>query len=389
MRIDSLPRFRPLVAIGCLLPVLLSVGCGQIGDLDRIRIAKVDGQYITRGDFLKIMREMNDQDRPKIRNKGDYLRVLNQQIDTRIKIPLGKQLTAEGKINIARETAREAFFQKSGDEQEQLRSMWTMEVPASGEITPLMKVYNLTPQTINAQKAFIEQETDRMLERLQGEEAVAYLALQDMKSGQMKIEPEELAREYRLRQDSFKKLEWMKFLAIRFPAALTDAAAQAARIRDRLNAGEKFDDIVKSVLEQKNTSVLRPEAQSVAIMESEIENNPQLVRFKGFWSAASGAEPGDVIGPVYLPEYQQLVQNAQGQNVPVPMPDAYIIFKVMEHRPETTLTLEEAKPQLAPSIVIAKKMAQLREEHGVEVYEANFPDLTQFKNEFANPLDEL
>jgi hypothetical protein len=71
------------------------------------------------------------------------------------------------------------------------------------------------------------------------------------------------------------------------------------------------------------------------------------------------------------------------------MPSAYIIFKVLEQRPESTLTLEEATPMLAPPILVARKMAQLREEHGVEIYEDKLPDPMQFRDEFSNPMDEL
>jgi hypothetical protein len=376
-------------ALGCLALVMIGLGCGRIGDPDRIRIAKIDGEYITRSDLLKLLRDMGDKERPQINNKGDYLRVLNQYIDARIKLPLGKQLAEEGKIKIPREAAREQFFKQSGDDEEQLRNMWAMEVPASGEITPLMKVYDLTPESISGMKVFIEQETDSMLERLQADEAVAYLAVEDFKKGGLKIDPAELEREYRLRKDSFKKLEWMKFVALRFPAALPDAASQAAHISDRLNAGETFDDIVRGVLAQREMSVLRPEAQAVTVMESEIENNPELVRFKGFWSAASGAQPGEIIGPVYLPDYQQIAQDAQGRSTTIAMPSAYIIFKVLEQRPESTLTLEEATPMLAPPILVARKMAQLREEHGVEIYEDKLPDPMQFRDEFSNPMDEL
>ena len=83
-------------------------------------------------------------------------------------------------------------------------------------------------------------------------------------------------------------------------------------------------------------------------LESEIENNPALEKFKGFWQTASGAEVGEIIGPIYLPQYQRLVPGPDGKAQVQNMPDAFIILKVLEHEPARPLTLEEARPMIAP-----------------------------------------
>ena len=89
-------------------------GCGQIADPDNMRVAVVDGNYITRGELLQIQYDKDDTDRIKITSKTGWRRVLNQHIDKQLIIPLGEQLAAEGKVSVSREAARERFFQGSG-----------------------------------------------------------------------------------------------------------------------------------------------------------------------------------------------------------------------------------------------------------------------------------
>lgn len=370
------------LALLLVLGVGLACGCGQIADKDNIRIAKFRDSYLTRGDLYKLIHEMQDTDRPKIRNKGDFLRVLNQYIDAKIKIPLGRQLAEEGKISVPRVRAREMFFQECGDDAEQFRAIWDMEVPPEGQVTPLMQTYNLTPSRLKTIKTVIESGTDDMEKKLLGDEAVAYLALLDFKDGKLVVEREELEREYRLRKDSLRKLEWMSFMAISFPAGVEGALEEAAAVRKRINTPEDFDAVIREYAGQGSSLVVRPIVAAARVIESEIENNPNLARFKGFWSAASGAKVGDIIGPVYLPEYQQIAQDAQGRSRTVQRPDAYLVLRVLGYRPETTMTIEECQAQLAPPILVARKMRQLREENGVEIYDDKLPDPTRHRADF-------
>lgn len=361
-----------LVAAG----VLCLAGCGGLADKDRIRIARMDDEYITRGDLNELISEMPDKERPNIRNKGDLRRVLNDYIDRKLKIPLGQRLAEEGKIEVPRERAREQFFRQSGDDEEQLRSIWNMKAPESGQMTPLMEVYNLTPERIEAMKTIIEQETDRIQQEMLGNEAVAYLAVQALREGKMELPGDVLEEEYRLRSEEFKKLEWMRFVGIRFPAAEEGALEKAAALRERLDAGADFETIVQEYVDKAPGRVI----------QSEIENNPELTRFRGFWSTAAGAEKGDLIGPVYLPEYQQMVQDQQGRTAAMNQPAAYVVLKVLEHTPERQLTLEEAKPLLAPPLLVAEQMKRLRKQHNVEIYEDKLPDPAQFRSQFSDPF---
>ncbi len=362
------PNFRVVnIALLFVFSAAL-VGCGQITDKDRIKIAKIGEKYITRGDLFRIIREMPDAQRPMIRNRSDMLRVLNQYIDSRIKLPLGQQLAKEGKIEIPREVAREAFFQESGDEASVLRHSWSMEVPPPGVVTPLMEVYGLTPELLQFNKDSVEEGTDQVLKKLLGERAVEYLAAEAFKEGRITLSPEEVEREYQFMKDQLVHYEEISFIGLKFPSTLTDASAQAAQVRERLNSGESFDDILEAYAEKDKQD------QVGYIIQSDIQNNPALDKFRGFWSAASGTEKGAILGPVYLPSYQQIIEDKDGRKTAVNMPDAYLIFRVLEHRPERVLSLEEAQMHVAAPLLKAKMMHLLREENGVEVYEDKLPE---------------
>lgn len=368
---------KRLTGIGLLLTAILAPACGQIADKDRIRIAKIGDRHITRGDLFKLIRETPDVARPLIRNRGDLLRFLNQHIDSRIKLPLGRKLAEEGKVHVPRELAREQFFRESGDEEEQLRHAWSMEIPPPGVITPLMKVYGLTPELLQFNKDMIEEGTDAVIARLQGEQAVQYLAMEALREGRITVDEKEVERDYQFMKEQLVTFETIRFLGIRFPSTVTDASGAAAQLRKRMDAGESFDALVEEYAARGK------EDQVEYVIQSDIENNPALTRFRGFWSAASGAQAGDVVGPVYLPAYQQVVEMSDGAPRVTDMPEAYLVFKVLEHTPASVLGLEEARPQIVLPLITAKMMHALREEKGVEVYEDKLPDPSHFQGPTA------
>ncbi|MFA7692782.1 MAG: hypothetical protein WCX86_07785 [Candidatus Hydrogenedentales bacterium] len=350
------------------ITLVISTGCGQITDKDRIRVAKIGDRYITRGELFKIIREMPDRDRPMIRNKSDLLRVLNDQIDRRIKLPLGKQLASEGKISVDREFAREQYFLNSGDQEDQLRTMWRMEVPPSGEITPMMSMFGLTPELLQFNKDSIEEETDRMVANLQADMAVEYLAAEAVKEGTITIDENEIQRDYEFMKNELITLEKMNFIAISFAADDPAAAAKAAALREQIDRGVSFDDLVRDY-EAKG----KEEGRSYLI-QSNIENNPNSEKFRGFWAAASEAEISSIIGPVFLPAYSQVSLGDDGQRNVVDRPAAYIVLKVIDHSPEAVLSYENAKPLVIRPLLISKMMHLLRDERGVEIYNNKLPD---------------
>ena len=346
---------------------LLSSGCGFISDKDLIKIAKIDGRYVTRGELTKYLRELSDEDRPYIRNKGDLIKTLNDYVDSQIKLPLGKQISAQlasqGKVLVPREQAMTRFFQDNKDND--FAKMYFAKDP---------KEVGMSDEDLQHLRAMIDTRIDVVQERMNGEEAVKFLGVEDYRNKKMTIRDDEFQQEYSLQKETLKKLETIGFRAIRFPADTPNSTpeADAAAVRKRIDGGEDFD---KVFAEYAN---LNP----VYVIESTIENNPASEKFRGFWLTVSGAEPGVLLGPVFLPEYQLAAQNDQGGTRMETMPAAYLILKVLTHAPETTMTLDEAKSQLAPSIIVVKEMKKLREDHGVEVYEDKLPDPSLFSDQY-------
>lgn len=352
------------------------VGCGFIADKDRIKVAKIGDRYITRGDLAKLIWEMPDDERPNIRNKGDLLRVLdgyiNAQLQARVVEEVERELAAQGKELVSRDMAKQLYFQQHAEDR-------------YGQIyrCPNAEAIGMSDLQLEMLKEEIDLGIDRVYDKLRGDAAITYLAFKAYAKGELPIAEEEFQQEYNLRKDKLKRLEWMRFRAIRFPERMPGSAAEAAHVRKRLDAGESFDVLAEEYGEKNPEFVLT----------SEIENNPGLIKFTGFWSAASGCKKGDIIGPVYLPEYQIMAEGGAGPATVKNMPAAYLVLEVLEHTPEATLSLEEAQGEmprvLIAPILVAKTMQQLRQDNGVEIYEDKLPDPALLGEGAAKPAGAL
>ena len=356
-----------LLGVFVLSLLLVNTGCGFISDKDLIKIAKIDGRYITRGELSKYLRELSDEERPYVRNKGDLIKVLNDYVDKQIKIPLGKEVNAlfvsQNKTLVPREQALARYFQENKDND--FAKMYFAKDA---------KEFGMTDEDLQHVRAMIDTRVDLVLEKMNGDAAVLYKGIEAYKNKEMAITDEEFQQEYTLQKDVLKKFERIAFRAIRFPADTPNSSPEAdsAAVRKRIDSGEDFD---KVFTEYANRNALY-------VVESTIDNNPTLEKFRGFWLTVSGAEPGAILGPIYLPEYQLTTQNVQGQTVGETMPAAYLILKVITHTPEAPMPIEDAKTQLAPSIIVTKEMKKLREDHGVEIYEAKLPDPSLFSDQY-------
>ena len=347
-----------------LYGTLLTAGCGMIADKERIVVAELDGKPITRGDLYEVIRNMDDAERPNIRNRGDLLRVLNAYIDRQIKMPLGKEL--DEKLPEAQKAqlmyqAREQVFIENEDKN--YRQVYAMEPPADGKATPAMEAYDITVNGLINMKDLIDDMAEVRYEIMLGDLAVDIKALEAYRAGQLAATDEEKRNEYDFRKDEFKTFEWMEFRAIRFPAG-DEGASAAARLRQDLAGGGSFEEVFNKAAQE--------DPQQVII--SEIENNPELARFQSFWRNASGAEKGEIVGPVFLPSYTQQVQMKSGEVANVQMPDAFLVLEVLDHRPARVKTIDEALDQILPPILHVKMLERLRDERGVRIYQDQLPD---------------
>lgn len=362
-----------------LIPALVVfVGCGMITDKDRIKIAKMQDvdpatgetydRYITRGELAKVIREMSDEERPMINNKGDLLRALNSYINEQIRTPLAREVAAEfemqGKQLVTREQAMQTYFAKHTEEN--LAAIYNLKNP---------EAVGMTREELDDQKEVMDIAIDQEYNRLLGEYAVAYRASVDYKEGALELTDEDYEREFKVRKNELLAYERIAFRAIRFPVDMPNAAGLAADARTRITDAATFEQVFRE-FEAKTLDY---------VMETEIQNDPNLTKFNSFWRNAAGSKVGDILGPVYLPEYQLIGEpDATGKARLIQMPAAYLVLEILQQRDETPLTLDEAKPVIASSILIGKEVEKLRKDRGVEIYEDKLPDPNMFSRQMSD-----
>ena len=323
-------------------------GCGFIADKDRIVVATLDGEAIRRGDLAAVIREMPDEERPLIQNKGDLLRTLNKYINDRIKTNLAKQLKAEGKIQVDRQVARDAYFKKHPES----RSVEKIRTP---------EALQMTQGDVNAMLAENEFGVDEEEEILLREEALNYKIQEAVQIGAISVTEDEFSREYNMLRDILLKFEYVEFDAIQFPIKAPGAVEAAAEARKRLNRGETFD-VVSETYSKLNPAM---------VFGSAMENNPASTKYREFWDAVSDCKVGQHFGPVFMPEREQFGRAEDGTSIVQTIPAVYLVLEVVGHEPAREMTPAEARPALTLSILQREVMELLRKEHGVEIYSEN------------------
>ena len=334
---SSFSRF----AVVAILALVLGA-CGLIADRDQIVVARMDGRPITRGDLRTALHAMRDEERPIIGNRGDVERYLRDYVDRQIRESLALDLSNDGKIDVPHEAAQQRYFAEHPDQ---------AMIPAMTDPAPL----GITQKELDALKADVQYEIDRVYDGMLREKAVQYWAGQEMQEGLITISEEELRHEYEIQKENLKSFEYIDFIGLRFPASIPNSVTVASDVRRRVDAGESFDAIVQEVAQKSPQLVLA----------SRFENNPSSQTFRTFWMTATGAEPGQIIGPIFIPAYS--LMNSEGKAVQ--MPDAYLVLRVEVHQPAMPLPFEQAKPYLAQIVAMRKAVELLREQHGVEFYD--------------------
>lgn len=334
--------------------IVFSAGCGFIADKDRIKIAKIDGEYITRGDLAKVIREMAPDERPIIRTRGDVRRALENYIDRTLKENLAKELKEQGKIHVDREVARQVARAKHPEQ--------------------FMQIIN--PEEYGGREGdeeYLQQEqeylVDEEVRRLEAEQSVYVKIQESVESGALKPTDEQFQAEYDLRKDELKHFERLAFKGILIPDSGEASVQAAAAIRGKLATGGDVESIVSEYRDL-----------GAQVLQSGLENDPANPKYAGFWQQASGANPGDILGPIYITGWEAIRQNAQGKTVAERLPDGLLVCEVTDHVAPTQKTLEEAKPDLIRDILYARMMELLREQHGVEIYEDKLPDPSMYES---------
>jgi hypothetical protein len=338
-----------VLVIAVFASVLFTSGCGIIADKDRKRIAKLRNEYITRGDLKKVLRDLPDDQRPRIETKDDVKKALEDYLDRRIKKELGANLKAEGRIHQPREEAEAQFAR---------------EYPEFQIDIPNPEDYGIA----GSSKALEEERQsmiDRIQERMLGERAVDARIREAKAQGSLIVTKEELEAEFNEHKADLNTMEKADIRGIWFEAAAANANEEASAIRARLDAGEKFDDIANTFPPDR-------------VFSAELENNPRYPKFSSFWLAALGAAPGTIVGPLPIPSPRLALKDAQGLVAPRELPDILLIARIEESEPSRPMSFEEAMPYLQPRIEYRKTMEALYKEYGREIYDDNLEDPALF-----------
>jgi hypothetical protein len=281
---------------------------------------------------------------------------LNRHIDETILDQLALQLRGERKIDVPRSVSKLTYFMRNPEDRVKYEVQTVEDMEEQD--------FDVSQGQINAIKADIEFKIDRVEGELLREAALQYAYKEALRNGTLTITDDEFKREYELNKNRLFFYERVGFIGVRFIAGFPQSPDEVENAKERLDGGMSFEELIN----------LYGGINEDMIVTSQIYNDPRLPRFQSFWNKVSGAEVGEVIGPLYMPEYTYQEQKPDGTIESVKQPAAHMIIQVTEHEPARQKSWEDAKVDLAPLILRRKMMQRLREEHGVEVYEDKLPD---------------
>lgn len=332
-------------ALVCFVAATLGA-CGIITDKDRIRVARWNNQYFTRGDLQEAIRDMPNEERPQIRTKGDLRAVLSDIIDERLKQAQAEALKNEGKINVSRDEAEARYALRNPEKY--------MEYLQLSQVLP------------EEDLAMYEEDRqlgiDREQERLYGQRALAYLINDAVQNGTLVVSEEQYEKQYNLRKDQLLTAEQVAIEGVYLPIdAHEDAAAEASNVLEELEQGGD----PKAIAERYGP-------EKAGYLEVGLTNDTPHIKFGSFWQQASQSEEGDVIS-CYISEWNRNVKVA-GETKTEPIPDSLLVCRITRYVPQRQKTLEEAKPDLSASILYSEMMERLRDAAGVEIYDDKLPD---------------
>jgi len=333
--------------LACFVITVLGA-CGIITDKDRIRVARVGGEYITRGDLQEAISNMPTKERPEIRTRGDLRAALAEIIDERIKRGQAEALKAQGKIHVERQEAEMQFAMRNREEYSQYLSAKNL----------------FTKEDFAVLDEEIQIEIDREEERLYGQRALIYLITEAVQNGTLVPTDDDYAEQYEMRKSQLLTDEQVAIRGVYFPIAVhgeQGATAEAARVQEEMKSGADPEAIAK-----------RYGPEKAGFLEVGLANNSPDPKFTSFWDQASESTEGDVVS-CFIPGWQRTVVVA-GETKLEPIPDSLLVCRIERYVPRQQKTLEQAKPDLSSAILYSAMMEQLRDKAQVEIYDDKLPD---------------
>ena len=354
---SSMKLFRITLILACI-SVLAS--CGNIVDKDRIRVAKIGDQYVTRGDLYRYLRLMSPEERPHINNRGDLLRVLEKYIDEQLQEHVANELLTEGEI--------------AAPPEEQIARLYDAQHPEMNINPENPEQFGMTEADVEAIQQKRQKGIEELRQQLLKQEAVIQAVQKAVETGEITISEEEYQEEYEMRKNELFKPEKVTFRALIFPIQTPEAGPSSAEARKRLVKGEPWEEVAKSFTE----------ARKAIPLQTTFVNTGQP-KFQSFWEQASGTQKGRILGPLIIEDWEMVTPGAGNQPQRTSL-TGYLVAEVLDITPPAQKTFEEAKLDLAPSIYYVKFMNALREKQGVEIYEERLPEPSLYREQSDDPL---
>ena len=353
-------KFRHFTALIVLIASMS--GCYMVADPDRKIIAKFGDEEISRGDLKEIIGNLPDEQKPLIQSRSDLLDFLNSHLEGRIKETEARELRIDGKIEVDRNQARAIYLARHPE-----------YAPIENATDPTgIGISKGELIALQAEMAFGIDDIEAILYQ---DAAFEYLVQQYIQQERPQISDADFESAYAKHKNSLMTFETIEFYGMRFPEA-PGARQEAVKARKRIADGEEFDAVLESYL---NIS------EQLGISAA-LENNPTNPKFAQFWYTVTGAQEGDIFGPVHLEAYDQLITGPDGRPVAQRQPEAWAVIKVVKAHAPRQKTLDESKQDLAMPILREQVMAQLREQYGVEVYPDELPRPEGYGDQFKNQM---
>jgi parvulin-like peptidyl-prolyl cis-trans isomerase-like protein len=354
IRMSTRTLSKPALNLLCIgvAALLFCTGCGEMVNKDNIKIAQIGDHTVTRGEFFRYLRGLSPEEKPAIHNRGDSLHALNKYISKETQRLAAEELEATGELKMPDRKRAEAIFDAQHPEY-----LINPENP---------EAFSLTEEDIESFKVLREEGIDKLYQTHIAQAALVHLIQAAVEDKSLTIEEEEYEREFEFQKENLNNPERIRFDGLLFPGQA--GGPKSAGARRRLVKGEKWEELAKTLMNER-----------VAIpVRTEMANMGQP-KFQSFWEQASGSRKGQILGPIIVENWEITISDGKGGTKPQALPVGYFVCEVTQATPPTPMTLEQAKPVIAPSIYFVKYGKHLRQKYGVEIYEDKLPDPSLFQ----------
>lgn len=306
--------FLQRVAVALLLGAVLTA-CGMIVDEDRIKIAQIGDEAVTRGDLGAYIQGLPIDQSYQTKSKQGKLQVLEKMIVEKLML---MEADKRG-IQVTEEEVHQEM---------QRRGLGTM-----GQDT--LEDYGPGAEGYHDHEKGVEEQIERELR-------LRKLQMQVM-GPSLNVTDEDVRQFY---EENKEKYALADLVRIRFLTCSTTEEAQ--KIIDRVNAGERFEDIFKKIFTETEGQGGQEWPPKVYMPIGRM--GPAELR-----DGLKDAEPGDLIGPVKRE-------------------DGYDVVQLIDRKPPQMELLKRDLIIGKSSEAYNQFIAKLKEDYQVQVFEDKLPE---------------